>query len=324
MMKKIVKWSPGVFLALGLTFLAEFISEYSFWLNTTSLALIFGIVLANIPISLKPIQSGMAFSEKNILETAIVLIGFGLNFSVLGEINSDFWWFILFSVLAVIALALFFGKIFKLDPKLNLLLGAGSAICGSAAIGAISPILKSKESETGMAIGIINLLSTIGLFLLPIVAVYLHFSQDETSFFIGGVLQSMGHVVGAGFSVNEEVGVLATVIKMGRVLLLIPLLLIVYVTFSSKNQAQNQNVGFPFFIIFFLVAIGFSQFSFISEAMTSEVSSFGNFLLNVAMVGIGYKIKLKSLFQIAGKSLILGVLLFLFQILLFISYINYF
>ncbi|MFN2262221.1 MAG: YeiH family protein [Psychroflexus sp.] len=318
------KFSPGVFLAFGLTFLAEFISEYSAWLNATSLALIFGIVLANIPISLKSIQKGMAFSEKYILESAIVLIGFGLNFSVLGEINSNFWWFILFSVVAVITLAVFFGKIFKLDSKLNILLGAGSAICGSAAIGAISPIMKPKESETGMAIGIINLLSTIGLFLLPIVAVYLHFNQDETSLFIGGVLQSMGHVVGSGFSVNEEVGILATVIKMGRVLLLVPLLLIAYVLFRSKNQKGKQKVGFPFFIIFFLVAIGFSQFSFISEVVTSEVSSFGNFLLNVAMIGIGYKIKLKSLFKIAGKSLLLGTFIFLIQIVIFIAFIKYF
>jgi len=316
-MKKVF---PGLLLALGVMLLAKLLSGLLPAVGTALLALMLGMLLRQFIARFQLWQAGVVWTEKYVLEAAIVFIGFGFEVQTLSELGWSTLGILIASVLMVFLLALLLGRLFGKDNQsLYLLLGAGSAICGSAAIGATAPLIAAKEEETGSAMGVINLLGLLGMLLLPLLALGLKFSAMETGVFLGGILQAMGHVVGAGFAVSEEVGQIATVVKMGRVAMLIPFLLTVYFVFRKKNGAAGMK--FPLFILLFLLAVALAQSGALEAGNLKQLSKLGDNMLNLAMAAIGLKINIRTLRRISGKAFMAGGVLFLAQILLYTLYI---
>ncbi len=307
--------------------LAFCIAVVSLWLGdilqfgSVITALGIGVVLGNLQIKRPNFDPGIRFSEKSILETSIVLLGFGLNFNYLKSVSLDLFFIIGLSVILVIAFSIWIGKRIGLNKNTGVLLGVGSAICGTAAIAAISPLLKSNENETALSIGVINLLGTLGLVFLPALMLVLEFGPQESGFLLGGVLQSVGHVTGAAFSLGDETGKLALIYKMGRILWIIPLILGMYFI-QRRTVNTGPVIKFPGFIVFFLLAVTLAQFKAIPGLWKESLVEIGDFLLIVAMAAIGYKIKLKPLFYVAKSALITGVIIFVMQILLFWIILN--
>lgn len=315
---------PGVITAVVLAGVAIMLSAYIPFAGSATLALLLGLALGNINLGSSRINAGLAFTERKVLEAAIVLIGFGLNARIFSQMGWSTWLFVGLSVLAVLGIALLAGKALGLSARLSVLLGAGSAICGSAAIGAVSPLIRSEEAETGLSIGIINLLGTVGLLLLPAVSVMMAFSDESSSLLIGGVLQSMGHVVGAGFSMGDNIGTLATVVKMGRILLIIPLMIALYfVGRGQVNKSTGRPTAFPVFIPLFILSLLLAQIPAFPQSVSANLASIGDYLLIAAMVGIGFKIRIRPLFKMAGPALLAGLLIFTFQIALFVAYLYF-
>lgn len=311
---------PGIVLAVAVMLVAKFLSGYIPYLGVTLLALIFGIIVRQFLKSFTLFASGIAWSEKYILELAIVLIGFGFEISRFNYIGLSTLFMLFGSIVVVILVALLLGKILgQNESKLYWLLGAGSAICGSSAIGATAPLIEAKEEETGLALGVINLLGLFGMLLLPLIALVLDYSDVESGILLGGILQSVGHVIGAGFSVNESTGEFATVVKMGRISFLIPFLITIFFLFRKKKDGTKMK--FPIFIVLFLMAVVLSQVGIFNESNLKLISKTGDTFLNIGMAAIGLKINIKSLWQISGKALLAGVIIFIFQIASFVVFI---
>lgn len=310
----------GIGLAIVVMLVAMVLSNIIPMLGTALIALSLGIIIRQVMPKFEPFQAGVAWSEKHILETAIILLGFGFQFSRIQEVGGSTFIIIVLSIVAIIGLALVLQKITKKEGQLFWLLGAGSAICGSSAIGATAPLVKAKEEETGISLAVINLLGLLGMILLPILAKVLQFDATETGIFLGGILQSAGHVVGASFSVSEEVGEIATIVKMGRISLLLPFLLMVYFLFQRKS-ASGPSLKFPKFILYFAAAMVIATLNILPENLTTIIGKTSDVLFNIGMVVIGLKINLKSIWKISGKSLIYGAIIFAFQILLFSIFI---
>lgn len=309
-------------MATLLSVLALLLSDQFSFLGATTIALLLGLALANSRLNTTPFQAGLKFTEKVLLEAAIVLLAFGLNAKVFSQLGWLTWGFVAFSVLLVFLSAYGISRWFGLSAQMGALLGAGSAICGSAAIGAVAPLLHSKEEETGLSIGVINLLSTLALFMLPLLASSLALAPAGSGLLIGGIIQSMGHVVGAGFAVNAEVGALATMIKMGRVLLLIPLLIILYFVGRSRVITTSKT-SFPLFIPLFVGCTLLAQLPAFPLSWAKALAQAGDYLLLAAMVAIGYKIHLKSLITMAGPALLAGILIFIGQLVLYLGFLYF-
>ena len=167
-----------------------------------------------------------------------------------------------------------------------------------------------------MSIGVINLLGTLGLFFLPALMLVLEYTPEEAGFLLGGVLQSVGHVTGAAFSLGDETGKLALIYKMSRILWLIPLILVIFYTQRNKSTT-GPVIKFPGFILFFMLAVSLAQWKIIPGFWKESIVATGDFLLVVAMAAIGYKIKLRPLFNLARPALLAGVSIFTLQIILF-------
>lgn len=310
----------GIVLAVVIMIVAKFLSAYMPALGTALIALMLGIIIRQFLPNYLFFSQGVTWTEKYILEAAIVFIGFGFQVTTFQKIGFSTLSAIFLSIVLIIILALFLQKLFgKKDSNLFLLLGAGSAICGSSAIGATAPLINSNEEETGISLAVINVLGLLGMVLLPIIATALEFSNIETGIFLGGILQSVGHVVGAGFSMNEEIGEFATVVKMGRVAFLVPFLLVVFFLFKKKKG--NTKIKFPLFILFFLMAVFISQIGIFNSETLKYLSKSGDTLLNIGMAAIGLKINIKSLWNISGKAFLVGMIIFVFQIVSFVSYL---
>jgi len=305
----------GLLLTAVITLAAYLSSPVIPGIGTALLALVVGIIVRQFILKFTPYLPGVVFTEKYILETSIILLGFGLELTRVKMLGAETAIIVTMSFVVLLAAALIFKKLFKEKGKLFWLLGAGSAICGSAAIGATAPLVKAKEEETGISLAVINFLGLTGMIILPLLAGTMGWEAREISILLGGILQSMGHVVGAAYAMGDDIGQLAVVVKMARIAFLFPFLVIVY--FIFKKGKQTTRTKFPIFILFFALAVIISQINWVPNSITASLAKIGEILLNFAMAAIGLKINILKLIQISGKALFSGSLIFIVQILFF-------
>lgn len=288
--------------------------------NLEMFALLIGFLLANIislPDSFSP---GIKFAEKRVLGWAIALMGLQLNFSKL-DIS---WWLMPVIVLAIFVALNLGSRISKRFGVLNTcgyMIGVGTGVCGASAIAAVSPLLNTRAHETGVAVGVVNVLGTVGMLLLPLAAMALGLSPDEAGVFIGGSLQAVGQVVGAGYAMGDVTGEVATLVKLGRVLMLGPVVIYTALVMQSKTTKFDRKKVLPGFIIAFLIFLLITNLVAIPADFLHYSKWFGKGLLTIAMAAIGMQIKLRDLLHQGPKALLLGGVIFAVQISLMLAYI---
>lgn len=289
-------------------------------IGAVAIAIILGILVNNL---LKPgniYKSGITLSEKHILAIAIALMGVNLNFLILRELSYKTIFLIMAAIAITILSSLIVAKIFKFSEKFALLLGIGSGVCGSSAIAATEQIIGAKEEEVGLSIAIVNFLGTLGIFLLPVIgSTLLKFSDINSGILIGNTLQAVGQVTAAGFSISEVTGQTATIVKMGRILMLTPIILFfIFSNRRSGNTPQNTDAktrGIPLFILGFILFSLIPTFGLLSVENIKLISAISKYALIVAMAGVGLKITFANILREGKEALRIGVLVFGVQLI---------
>ena len=312
MQKRLISLAPGLAISIFIALIAKFGGQYVPMVGATLLSLLLGAVAGNTFMNGATCAPGLKFVEKHVLEASIVLSGFVLQAVHLKTMGNEILWLLVIMVFSTFVLSWALGKVFKSSKRFSYLLGAGSAICGSSAIAATAPIVEASEEETGLALGIVNALGLIGLVGLPLVAHLVDFSTLQSATLIGGTLQSLGHVVASAHTLGDEVGHWAVIVKMGRILFMVPLLLILF--FLKRRGDSASKAKFPMFIALFVGVIIISQVQFLPEAATESMAGIGKWLLIIAMGAIGAKIRITQLLKISKKGILQGVSLFALQI----------
>jgi uncharacterized integral membrane protein (TIGR00698 family) len=252
------------------------------------------------------------YAEKQLLAMATMLLGFGLNLQLLAELSPLY----LVVLTAMVLLSLLSSQWFcrGMSPALRWLLGAGNGICGNSAIAATAPVVRANKTEIGLAVAVVNLLGTLGIFLFPLLAKAFALNHAESALLVGGILQSVGHVVAAGFSIDAETGTMALLLKMGRILLLGPVIFFVGIRF---NKGKQQSLSFklvPNYVWGFLIAALITSSGWVPEPVTKGFEKAGTYLLLLAMAGIGLGIQFKQLISMGPKAALSGSLIFVTQI----------
>lgn len=257
------------------------------------------------------IRSGIQFSSKRFLRFAIILYGLKLNIDVilhqgLGLLVRDIG-VITFAILATVWL----GKLLKAESSLVLLLGVGTGVCGAAAIAAVSPILKTKDEDTAIAVGIIALVGTIFSITYTIIRPFLHVSAIHYGIWSGISLHEIAHVALAGAPAGQDALAIALLAKLGRVLLLIPLCFILMYWMKRKDTENTgeTKIEFPWFLIGFILMSLFGSYVLgksipVSKGVMDGVSTATTFILTTAMVGLGLNVSLRDLRTKAARPLI--------------------
>lgn len=246
-------------------------------------------------------RAGIQFSSKKLLRAAIILYGLKLNIDVIihqgmGLLVRDAGT-IIFSIVVMLLIA----KWLKADRSISLLLGVGTGICGAAAIAAISPILKTKEEETAIGVGIIAFIGTLFAVGYTIIRPFLPITDDQYGIWAGVSLHEIAHVALAGAPAGQDALAFALLAKLGRVLLLIPVsfLFMYWMKRNQQNQADTKP-EFPWFLIGFIIMSVVGSYASksgipVSPNIPAAISTITVFLLSMAMVGLGLNVSFHDL-----------------------------
>lgn len=193
---------------------------------------------------------------------------------------------------------------------LGVLTGGAVAICGASAALAISAVLPpnpATERNTIFTVIAVTTLSTMTMVLYPIAAVVLGLSESETGLFLGATIHDVAQVVGAGYSVSENSGDIATFTKLLRVALLVPLVFFLSLAVRSQNGAGRRLPSLPAFLIGFAVLVALNSAGIFSAAVVSLTSQVSGWCLVVAIAALGMKTSFKELAQIGVRPIALVV-----------------
>ena len=317
----------GIILCILVASAAMFLSEYIV-IGSIAIAIILGALIGNTVTLSSKFTPGITYSEKTLLAVAISLLGINLDFNVLLQLGVQTLLIIIISMSATIFFGIFLSKKLNFDKDFACILAIGNGVCGSAAIAATKDIVKLDKEKSALAIAIVNLLGTVGLFVLPLIAVVLGLNNTEVGILLGNTLQSVGHAVAAGFSVNETVGQSATITKMGRILLLTPVI-IWLIWYTSKNNSiansssddleKSQNkakLQVPVFVIGFIVFSIIATSGILPLNIIEVIATASKLTLLIAMSAIGLKISFKAIKQTGWDAFVLAGYIFKFQIIL--------
>ena len=274
-------------------------------IGALAIAIIISMIYRNSIGYPEPLRGGITFVSKKLLRVAIILYGLKLNLYI---IATDGLWLLLggiFVILFSVFMLVFINKLFNGNENIALLLGFGTGICGAAAIGTVSSIIKSDEEDTAISIGLISLVGTffalIYTFLFPVV----NLTDSVYGMWAGLSLHEIAQVVLAG-SVSQDSLAFSLLAKLSRVFLLVPVSFVLMYSWSKRTTGENskQKVNFPYFLIGFLLLAVINTFIAIPENISQAIDEIAKFLMIMAMVGLGLNVSFKSLLNKAKVPMI--------------------
>lgn len=317
---------PGWLVMLGIAVVSMLISATivvggSNPVEPAVLAILFGVLLANIGVLPEATRSGIKAFEGPLV-VGIVLIGAGLDIAnIIGQ-GPAMLAVIIGTMLIAFWAIYFLGKAFGLTQRLSLLLSVGTTVCGGSAIAVTAPLIEAKEEETSYAIGTIALWGVVAMIAYPaIFRVVAPGAETVFGLFAGVAVQSTPQAVGAGFIFSELAGDIATAVKLVRNTFIAPLALVIAVWYGSCVRGReaacetgetperiNWMKGFPWFLFGYFVMVALRSYGFFTEVAIDAFTSWGKFLILVGMAGIGLNTRFDAFRGIGGKPLVVGVI----------------
>jgi uncharacterized integral membrane protein (TIGR00698 family) len=239
------------------------------------------------------------------LQTAIVMLGLKLDIRDLWAISANYSLLVTVYVLATIAVGLGLGMLLRNERNSSRLIASGTAICGGTTIASLSPVIHAKPEQTGVALAIVFLLNAVAMFSFPAIGHYLQLSQEQFGLWAALAIHDTSSVVGTAALYGSEAAEVATTLKLGRTLWLIPLLLV----FSLIERAPNAKLRIPGFILAFIVASMVGSLLPLPAVVSSGAGVLSKVLLVCALFFIGSQINRQTLGSLRGAALVHGVLL---------------
>lgn len=311
----------GIVLAISLGLISFFLSNYTpSAINSVIIALVFGVTIGNTFRIHEKFNAGISFTSSKLLELSILFLAFDINYSNIVRLGAFSFLAVAVVLFLIVIITVFVAKKFKCPGSTGWLIGFGTAICGSSAIAALAPSVSKNKEDVAVSMAVVNLYGTIGMIFLPMLLIPMNLSINQIGLILGGSLHSIGNVAGAGFSVDSEVGEAAITIKLARVALLTPgLILMNFLINRKKASSWKDHFKLPWYLIGFIIITILGTFISFPENYLASMETIGKVVLTIAMGAIGLKVNFKTLLQSGRKGLGLGLFLFVIQLgLLFI------
>lgn len=275
---------------------------------------VFGILLGMIFAGMKrpeSVEAGIKFTGKKILQYSIILLGFEMNLYNVLKVGAESVSVMMFTLLTAFIVAYVFGKALKLDGNTTTLIGAGTAICGGSAIAAVAPVIGAKDKEVAFSISTIFLFNVLAVFIFPALGHLFEFSDAGFGMWAGTAINDTSSVVAAGYSYSQAAGDYATIVKLTRALMIVPICVILAV-FTARKSARSGGLAlakiFPWFILWFVVASIVNTLAILPAEAAKFLGDAGKFCIILAMCAIGLNTNLKHLIQNGVRPILLGLL----------------
>ena len=332
-MKSLLKEQPlsGIALSLAIALVSLQLSHINWLQNhaigTLTIAIILGILLGNTlyPRIAKRCATGVLFSKQRLLQLGIILYGFKLTFADIAQVGAHGALIDVLVLTTTFTLAWIVGhKVFKLDTNTIILIGAGSSICGAAAVMATGPVVKGQADQVSVAVATVLVFGTLSMLLYPILFQWnlnwhlLPTSDEAFGIFIGSTVHEVAQVVAAANPLGDATTDTAVIVKMVRVMMLAPFLILLSIYLARNNSAQNLTadntsktpITIPWFAVIFIAVAGFNSLGILPENVVAILVNIDTLLLAMAMAGLGLDTHFSAIKQAGVKPIMLGGILF--------------
>ena len=269
-------------------------------------------------------EPGIKFTSKKILQWAVILLGFGMDLTVILEIGKQSLPIIISTISVSLVIAYALHRAMKIPSKISTLIGVGSSICGGSAIAATAPVIEADDEEVAQSISVIFFFNVAAALIFPVIGGMLGFSSaDGSAFgvFAGTAINDTSSVTAAAATWDSIYGLgsatldTAVTVKLTRTLAIIPITLVLAFirARSARNTDGTAKVSmrkiFPFFILFFVGASIITTAAVsagIDAAVFSPLKELSKFFIVLAMAAIGLNTDIVKLVRTGGKPLALG------------------
>lgn len=288
-------------------------------LSALTIAIVGGMVLGNTiyPRIALPSHSGVTFAKGQILRLGIILFGFKLTFQDIAAVGISGILIDACVLSSTFLLAFWLGRRkLGLDEQSVILIGAGSSICGAAAILATEPVLKAHAEKVAVAVATVVVFGTLAMFLYPLLfslVQTLGVSEFAYGVFTGSTVHEVAQAVAAGRAVSEQAATSAVITKMIRVMMLAPFLVILSTWLARRHQSgssEARRITIPWFALGFLAMAGFNSLHWLPQAWVAQLIALDNLLLAMAMGALGLTTHFSAIRRAGSKPMWLASALF--------------
>ncbi len=297
-LRRVSSLLPGMAAALAVGLVAYAVSSKTPALSPLIWSVVLGAVIANTGRLPKRLAPGIAFAAKQVLRLAVGLLGLRLALTQVLAVGPKGVLLVLAAVGGTFAFSAWLGRRAGVKGPLSTVLAAGTSICGAAAIVAISSAVDAEEEDVAVGVGAVTLWGTVAMLLYPLLGTLLGLSAVQFGLWSGASIHEVAQVVGAAFSFGSATGTtgaveLATVVKLGRVLMLAPMALILALLFRRKRSGKpGAKVPLvPWFIVLFIATAALRSLGVLPSGVVDGVVKADTLLLAVAMAGLGLDLK---------------------------------
>lgn len=306
---------PGIAVAGLVAMAAQFISEH-YGAPAMLMALLFGLALNFLSEDGTSTRAGVEVSARNILRIGVLLLGARVSVQMLADLGPATIALLAGGIAVTVGFALIAARFFGRGWRLALLTGGSVAICGASAAMAIAAVLpKDKFLERNLAFTVLSVtvLSTVAMIAYPPLLAALGVPAQEVGVVLGGTIHDVAQVVGAGFSVSPEVGEIATLVKLIRVSMLAPVVLIFSLVIRARGLADQSTDSrrpplLPGFVVGFLVLAGVNSLGLIPPVVGEIMAVLSRWALLVAISAVGIKTSLGRITEVGGTAIAMIVL----------------
>ncbi|MAI37569.1 putative sulfate exporter family transporter [Alteromonas sp.] len=321
---------PGLGIAIITGMAALFLSEH-YNAPVMLFALLLGMAVSFLYQKDTPCSCGIDFTASTLLRAGVVLLGLRV---ALGDLIVLGWQTALMlagAIFTTIVLGVFLAKAFGLQKRFGALTGGSVAICGASAALAISTILpkgENHERDTLLTVIGVTAMSTIAMIVYPIIAAQMGMDDIKAGIFLGGTIHDVAQVVGAGYSVSEEAGDMATLTKLVRVAMLMPVVLIMMLIIkrfytAKQNMKEGDVPKVPLFLVGFIAMMLLNSFVALPEYIVETGSQVSRFFLVVSITAIGMKSNLGKLAEVGALPIMMILTETLWIALLILGYLYF-
>lgn len=323
LLNKVFGISLVALIAILAVYVAKIPAVQNLAISPLVVGIMLGIVFANtirnkIPSTWLP---GILFSAKTLLRIAIVFYGFRITFQQIASVGLEGLSLSVIMLSSTMIIGIIVGvKLLKLDKHTAILIASGSAVCGAAAVLATEDVLKSEPHKTAIAVGTVVLFGTISMFLFPIMfrSGILNMDFNQFGLYVGSSVHEVAQVVAAGGAIDSVSSDTAVIVKMTRVMLIAPMLLVLGLFLAKAKSAvthKKTKLVVPWFAVLFIVVAGFNSLDLLPIQVVSTINVIDTFLLTMAMTALGMETHLAKFKQAGLKPVLLALVLFVWLVI---------
>lgn len=330
-MSRIRTLAPGVAVSAAIAVICWFLGQAVPLVGGAVFAILLGMVIATVWKNKGAAGPGIKFASKKILQTAVVLLGFGLPLTQLAQVGALSLPVILATISASLITAAVLCRVLRIPGRTATLIGVGSSICGGSAIAATAPVIKADDQEVAHAISVVFLFNVLAALIFPTFGDAIGMTNDGFGLFAGTAVNDTSSVTAAaavwdGMHPGANALDYATIVKLTRTLAIIPVtfVLALWVSARERKTATSANgteakanaaSGFslrralPTFIILFVCAslvATVAAAAGVSGAVFDPLKTLSKFFIVVAMAAIGLNTDVVGLVKSGAKPIVLG------------------